>query len=158
SGQWGACSAGRIFGAENGSSRTALSGRVINIWKKVRRTEAELQSSLTTTEETKEECGKLREEIARLTSRVEELTHQFNIECSDMKTALIKERNKYEQELGEYGKELKTVQRLLQESNDSNRELTDQISQTEARTSHAVKVIQSEADSRVAFLEAEKEE
>ncbi|KAJ3283887.1 Centrosomal protein of 83 kDa [Borealophlyctis nickersoniae] len=125
---------------------------------KVNSLETELKQSLKYQDQLSEENTRLSKEVDKAKARLEETVHKFNVEVSDMKLTVLKERGQAENEIGQSKAKLAEVKSSLKTASETIHDLRQKLCSADKTLLERVRAAQEEEWGKIARLEGEKTE
>ncbi|KAJ3299356.1 Centrosomal protein of 83 kDa [Borealophlyctis nickersoniae] len=125
---------------------------------KVNSLEIELKQSLKNQDQLSEENTQLSKELDKAKAMLEETVHKFNVEVSDMKLTVLKERGQTENEIGQSKAKLAEVKSSLKAASETIHDLHQKVCSADKTLLERVRAAQEEEWGKIARLEGEKAE
>lgn len=120
--------------------------------------EEEMRLLLRKQDDTKEDCNRLRKELDKNLNIIEENAHRYNMETSELKMQLIKEKTDHQNIVQEYKLKMTSLNSEIAANNELIAELRDKISNIEKESLEKIALVREEDWSKISLLESEKNE
>ncbi|KAJ3275098.1 Centrosomal protein of 83 kDa [Terramyces sp. JEL0728] len=120
--------------------------------------EEEMRLLLRKQDDTKEDCNRLRKELDKNLNLVEENAHRYNMETSDLKMQLIKEKTDNQNAIEDYRVKITSLKSEIIANNELIAELRDKISTIEKDSLEKIALVREDDWSKISLLETEKNE
>ncbi|KAJ3258564.1 Centrosomal protein of 83 kDa [Boothiomyces macroporosus] len=120
--------------------------------------EEEMRLLLRKQDDTKEDCNRLRKELDKNLNIIEENAHRYNMETSELKMQLIKEKTDHQNIVQEHKLKMTGLNSEIAANNELIAELRDKISNIEKESLEKIALVREEDWSKISLLESEKNE
>ncbi|KAJ3314058.1 Centrosomal protein of 83 kDa [Boothiomyces sp. JEL0838] len=120
--------------------------------------EEEMRLLLRKQDDTKEDCNRLRKELDKNLNIIEENAHRYNMETSELKMQLIKEKTDHQNIVQEYKLKMTSLNSEIAANNELIAEFRDKISNIEKESLEKIALVREEDWSKISLLESEKNE
>ncbi|KAL5038578.1 establishment of centrosome localization, variant 2 [Batrachochytrium dendrobatidis] len=118
--------------------------------------EQELSKTLRHQDDLTAECISLKKELDKTKSRMEENTHQFNVNISDMKMTVLKERTENQNVVGDLKDKIVELKSSIKTLNSTIQDMSHKICHSEKEHMEKCRLIREEEWAKLSTLESEK--